>query len=157
MSKKKLQTPPPLQKCLYLSYNERHSGGESLSDEQWSSRADAHTEVTFTGVGREKDEKNFFPSTREIPVTDEVFAADTVYLVVYRYQDGDTFGTSYGNWGIWLVTTNEEEALKAGADIESGALSKKGAYLPWEGYFSGLENVEIHSFRVGKSGRVIHH
>lgn len=154
MSKKKhVSEAPPPQKELYLSYKETHTGGESESDEQWSSRSPSYTEVTFTGLSRVKDDSGFFPSHRALYVDDDVYAAEEVYLVVYRYQDGDTFGTSHGNWGVYAVVKSEEEALKIGVDIESGTLHKDGKYLPWEGYFSSLEGIEIHSFRVGNTPR----
>lgn len=155
MPRKTTPTPP---KYLYLSFKEHRTGGElEHPEEQFSFRSPTYIEVTFTGLGRERETSSFFPDTREIEVTDEVYNSSTVYLVIYRYQDGDSFGTSYGNWSVWAVTTDETKALKIASDIESGRLSKKGTYLPWEGYFNKLEGVEVHSFRVGKSGRVIHH
>ena len=78
-----------------------------------------------------------------------MYAAETVYLVVVRYGDGDTFGHTYGNWTVFAATASEEEALKIGESIEDGSLvKKKPGYYRWTAYFNSLESVEIHAFRV---------
>jgi hypothetical protein len=146
-------------KMLYLSYDETRRGGACTSRDPYSLREDAHTEVVFNGLSRDKDDSTFFPSAREIEVTDEVYAADEVYLVVVRYQDGDIFGTSYGNWGIWAVVASEAEALRLAEEVKKPVQRPKPGdpYRFWEGYFSHLEGVEIHSFRVGTSAHIIRH
>jgi hypothetical protein len=147
-TKKKAKTvpPPPPPKRLYLGYKTSSSGGQRESDEPYSSRSPEYIEVTFTSLSRESG--TFFG--HNIEVTDEVYAADEVYLVVVRYRDGDSFGSSHGNWTVWAAVATEAEAIKIGRDIESGALHKDGHYLPWEGYFNSLEGVETHSFRVAE-------
>ena len=153
---------PPPEKKLYLGYSTHSTGGEPESDEQWSSRSPQYINVTFNTLTRESG--TFFG--HDITVSDEVYNADEVFLVIVRYQTGDTFGTSYGNWTVWAAVTSADEAEKISDDITSGALEKarekdpsKYVYLPWVGYFESLEGVEIHSFRVGNipaSSKVAH-
>jgi hypothetical protein len=160
-TKKKIRPPPPPPpppKRLFLGYKSTSTGGDSDSREPYSCRSPQHTEVTFTSLTRVSG--TFFG--HNINVSDEVYAAEVVYLVVVRYSDGDSFGTSYGNWTVWEATASEEEALKVAKSIEDGTLVKKyeegvrkgtATYMsiPWNGYFSHLEGVEIHSFRVADS------
>ncbi len=147
MSKKTKEVPNPT-KRLYLVYESSSEGGECESDEPYSSRTPTYKTVRFTSVLREK--MGFFG--HDFEVTEEVYNGSQVFLVVVRYQDGDSFGTSHGNWEMWQAVGSAEEALKIKQDILSGALTKKGHYLPWEGYFCRLEDVEIHSFQIGRNG-----
>jgi len=165
MPRKKPVLPPPEKKHLYLAYQETHTGGEPESDEQWSSRSPGYLMVSFTGLGREKTPHDgFFPSSNEheVEVSDEVYASCEVYLVIPRYRDGDSFGTTHGHWTVWAAVTSEEEALRIAEDANKTDNPYRrdrtpGPYRPWEGYFARLENVEIHHFRVGKSGHIIRH
>lgn len=165
MSRKKPVSPPPEKKYLYLTYRETRTGGESESDKPFSCRDDAYITVTFTGLGREKTPHDgFFPlaGEHEVEVPDEVYAAAEVCLVIPRYRDGDSFGTTHGNWCVWAAVTTEEEALRIAEDVNKTDNPRRssrtpGPYRPWEGYFAHLEDVEIHSFRVGKSGHIIRH
>ena len=93
---------PPPQKMLYLGYTSTSTGGEAESNEQWASHSPRYIKVKFTSLSRESG--TFFG--HNIVVTDEVYAADEVYLIVVRYQDGDTFGTSHGNWTVWAATAS---------------------------------------------------
>lgn len=147
-------TPKPEPKYLYLTYEETVTGGERTSDEPYSQRTPRHTTVQFKTLARKQGDK-FFPHTVE--VTDDVHAAEVVFLVIPRYYDGDSFGTSRGLWAVWAAVKTEDEALKIQRDIESGALHKDGKYLPWEGHFCGLEGVEVHAFRVGETSHVHYH
>lgn len=90
-------------------------------------------------------------NTRPWKSHDKVYnCQDYVYLVVVRYQDGNTFGTTYGYWNVHLVTTDQKEAVDRRADILNGTLPKAPGtnYHPWEGYFTHLEDVEIHAFKL---------
>lgn len=149
---------------LYLTYKENVTGGERLTEEQFSDREPAYTKVTFLGLFREPPKsKTFFPdpSVKEIEVSEDTGKASMVYLVIVRYRDGDTFGTSHGNWEVFRATEIEKEALSIKTDIESGAMEKRaekeGRYLPWTGYFNSLEGVEVHAFRVGASSEILYH
>lgn len=139
---------------LYLSYKETHTGGEAESDEQWACRSPSYTEVSFIGLSREEPDTGFFPEYREIEVPEALHGAETVFLVIYRYQDGDSFGTSHGNWGVYAAVGTEEEALAIRKDIGDGS---SGMHRPWDGYFKSFEGVEIHAFKVGRKGGIIYH
>lgn len=130
---------------LYLGYSESRSGGEALSDEQYCDHADAHIEFQPEGLYTEKS------STQETVGVDfdptQHVGAD-VYMVVVRYYDGDTFGRCYGHWFIEGIYLDRDEALKNKNAIESGSYSKKGCYNDWEGYFAGLESVNVWGTQV---------
>lgn len=145
--------PPPPGKRLYLGYKTSSSGGQRESDEPYSCRSPEYITVTFTSLSRESG--TFFG--HNIEVTDEVYAADEVFIVVVRYRDGDSFGSSHGNWTVWAATATEAEAVKIAESITDGSLVKEaekakgnGGWVsfPWTGHFNGLEGVEVHGFRV---------
>jgi len=152
----KTKTPSPQPKRLYLGYTSTSSGGEPESEEPYSSRSPTYITVTFTSLSRESG--TFF--VHDIKVSDEVYEADEVFLVVVRYQDGNSFGTSHGNWDVFDAVATEDEAIKIAKSIEDGSLvkaveadQKKGIYhryILWTGYFNSLEGVEIHSFKVAQ-------
>lgn len=132
--------------ALYLSldYNEDRRGGKPESDEPYSSRSPTYVEVSFHSLSRGSGTGRWGSN---IEVSREIYEAAEVYVVIVRYQDGDSFGTSHGNWCVAGVATTAEEARK----IEAAArLPQKdhSHYREWDGYFSGLEEVEIHAFRV---------
>lgn len=135
---------PPPGKRLYLGYKTSSSGGQQESDEPYSCRSPEYITVTFTSLSRESG--TFFGHNIEV--------ADEVFIVVVRYRDGDSFGSSHGNWTVWAATATEAEAIKIAGSITDGSLVKeeekaKGrVYFPWTGYFNGLEGVEVHGFRV---------
>jgi len=114
MAKKKSIPPPPepKPKYLYLSYEETSTGGDYADGEEGDSfrnRSPRNTTVSFTALSRVQDKGTFFPSCSCVEVSDDVYAAERVFLVIYRHRDGDTFGTSHGNWGVWASVKTEEE------------------------------------------------
>jgi hypothetical protein len=66
-----------------------------------------------------------------------------VFLVVVRYEDGDTFGSCYGNFHFYSIRATEKEAEKDKAIIETPR-GENDDYRPWDGYFERLEEVEIY-------------
>ena len=138
-----------MNKKLYLSYQSSTQGGELQQDSIY--RNPAYISVTFKSVAREKN--GFF--AHDFEVSEEVFNAERVFLVIPRYQDGNSFGTTHGNWEVWAAIATEDEALKIREAIVEDTLTD--AYPPWKGYFSTLEDVEIHCFRIGKTTNVQYH
>ena len=145
MNKKKIIEKEPIR--LWFSYTSSAYGGEALSEEPYADRADEHREVSFHGCYNAGPDGLNFDST-SVEVSKEVFEAKKVYLVVVRYEDGDTFGRSYGNWHIVDVVLTEEEARDIDSGIRSKTYTDKCGYNCWEGYFNRLESVEIHEFPV---------
>lgn len=118
-----------------------------MSDERWSDRADQHTTLDVNNLYASEPKHLFFKDS--IEVDPSVLDCSEVYLVVVRYQTGDTFGRSYGNFHFYSVRKTEEEAIKDRLDCESPV--KKGDYenyRPWDGYFERLEHVEIHKMKL---------
>jgi len=139
-------------KKLYLDYVEGSAGGEY--EENGTRRSPLFKRVMFKSVYRDRPD-GFF--AHDIDVSDDLWNAERVFLVVVFYQDGDSLGKSHGNWDVWKVVGTGEEAIEIEKGIFSGAAEKTEKYCPWTGHFNRLENVEIHSFRIGKNSHVHYH
>lgn len=138
-------------KKLYICTRESSTGGEPESDEKWCHHSDIIMTVEFLGVTREKPD-GFFPC-ESMEVSDEIYDAERIYLVIPRYYSGGTFGRTCGYWCVEGVFKTPEEAEALAKAIRGKNYnSKSRGYLPWVGYFEGLEDVEIHSFPIRNSG-----
>lgn len=133
-------------KTLYLDYDSSATGGEPESDEKWCSYSPTYHTVHFKKLYRSQPEKFFCTS---VEVSDDLYDEKYLHLAVVRYQDGNTFGTSHGNWHILGLYGSEEEAAAA---LEVAKVPAKdgdyGNYRPWEGYFNRWEDGEIHVLSV---------
>lgn len=126
---------------VYIEYASTSSGGERLTDEQWSDRADEHITLEVKRLYKTEPEHLFFKDSLE--VEPKVLESQFVYLVVVRYKTGDTFGSSYGNFHFYSVRATKEEAAQDQKDINAPR-KDNNSYRPWDGYFERLEEVEIH-------------
>lgn len=128
---------------VYIEYNSFTDGGERINpDERWSNRTDQNTTLTVQKLYASEPKHLFFRDS--IEVDPSVLECSEVYLVVVRYQTGDTFGRSLGNFHFYSVRKTEQEAIEDRWVCESPV--KKGNYenyRPWDGYFERLEFVEI--------------
>lgn len=158
---------------LYLHTTESSTGGEPESDDRWCYHSDLVMKVSFDSVSRSHNA--FWGCGCSFDVTEEVFKADQVFLVIVRYYDGGTFGRTCGNYKVQGSFLTEKEALDFAESIENGTYEKEaekarkksksvfgGPYMPWVGYFSGLEGVEVHCFSVqnepkNKNRNIIYH
>ncbi len=134
---------------LYIKTTESSYGGEPESDDQWCHHSDVVRTVSFDSVSRNRG-SGFWGCGESFEVSKEVFNSDRVYLVIVRYSDGGTFGRTVGNWHVQDAFVDEESALKLASSILDRTYEKENpqAYKPWIGYFSGLEDVEVHCFTV---------
>lgn len=152
---------------LFIDTTEDSYGGEAESDDEWCHHSDIVKTVEFNCVYRKKNSKSFWGGT-SFEVTEEVYKAPRVFLAIVRYSDGGTFGRTVGYWEIMGAFTTEAEALAMTASIEGGTFKTDyphlaRSYMPWEGYFSGLQGTEVHSFPILDEGpspgasKVIYH
>lgn len=139
--KKKEKIETPAEDRIYIDYQETRSGGEPLSDEEWSNRADSNIEIEFLGAYRSPPKHKFFYDS--FPVDPELHKPGKVYLAVVRYSTGDTFGRTNGAWHLVGLAKNSREAQ----EMLDAALNGTG-WKPWEGYFERFESTEIHSLEV---------
>jgi len=68
---------------------------------------------------------------------------DGIYLIVVRYETGNSFGRSPGQWYVEGVYNDSEEAIDIAKSIKDNKYTKE-EYPVWKGYFETLEGVEIH-------------
>jgi hypothetical protein len=112
---------------IYIEYKEKRSGGEAEDEsDRWSSRADTNIDYKLVNAYLQKPESCWY--FEEFDVECEETPKD-IYAVVVRYQDGDTFGTSYGNGCIEGVYLDEDTALKVVEFIENDTYKEK--YARW--------------------------
>ena len=73
---------------------------------------------------------------------------NNIYVVVVRYNTGDTFGQSIGKGHIEKICTTPKEAYEIKSQIEEDKYSNDEGYLQWQGYFEDLESVEVVSLNI---------
>lgn len=135
------------------------TGGDPIDDGPWSSRTDEQTTVrSIEVVASENGEYDL-----------DVSLGDDVYVVVVYYSTGDTFGNSYGEYKIYDVFDNAEQAYDL-AGVIKGMTSpysietKKAVDTGWEfecngktyrkcwaGYFESFEGVSVEKLWVRKT------
>jgi len=142
---------------IHLNYNSSEDGGNTIEpDDPWSSRTDRHRYFYPKTLFINRDDVPTWQSER-IEIDFKPEKGTDVFLVVVRYTDGDTFGTSYGNWHIECVFQKRKEAKELKEKIEKEEKeyedngrkwSKDDVYRPWRGYFERMEYVEIYNLDI---------
>lgn len=127
---------------VWIKFCEFQVGGASIGDGEL--RSPMMTQLTVDAVSKTPP-SSFW--NHSIAVEPKVLEAKFVYLVIVRYQDGNTFGTSHGNFLFYSVRATPEEALADQEVICTPAQNSK-EYREWEGYFEKLEGVEIRLFQL---------
>jgi len=126
---------------IYLYYNEDETGGnisEGYEDSEWPSHEPLYRSFHVLGLSRTIKKNDWI---EQIEVDFDPKEVNDVWVVIVRYQSGDSFGSSYGNWHIEGAYKAEGKAIFIKKSIENGTY--KGWYKPWIGYFEGLESVEV--------------
>ena len=135
---------------LWVSYSEERSGGEKSEPGQWSSRAPTYITVTVEGLFLEEPDSLYRESVEVMGELTWAHAGEQAYLLVVRHSDGDTYGSSYGHAHFEGVYETLKEAEAVAQTINDGSYSNK-RYKPWDGFFTKLEGIEIHSMTINKS------
>lgn len=149
---RKLQPPKPDDRVELFIETSRDTVRDYHSGEQWGEWETIYNS-RIDKVSRNKDLLHKW-SFEAFKVPQSTYDADKVYVVVVTYSSGDTFGCSYGNIAIAFVTEDADEAIKAKKAVETDWSDKwrdhpKGVgYAPWNGYFEGVQSVEIQMFNV---------
>jgi hypothetical protein len=128
---------------LFVNYSESHvSGGEICAGQENYSWPSYETEYQSYDV-ESITLKNVSPYHEEIIHDLPDPKPNGLWVVVARYSDGGTFGSTSGYGSIEGVYDTRKEAQARADELEKGGSSRKG-YTPWTGYFSDFEGVEIH-------------
>lgn len=132
-------------KMLFMGYETNSIGGhrEDRSD-PYSLRSDCYLNPKVIGFS-DKREADFY-HYENIETSSELDFFETIYAVVVTYRDGDTFGRTYGNLCLDSAFNDKEMAQKRLEEIYNG--KSDTIYEPWNGYFSGLEEVNIYSVNM---------
>lgn len=142
---------------LFLTYEENRSGGQVCAGqegEEWADHEDEVIEVEFKELVLDEPPRSY-PYPHMILGPEGVKEGDELYLTIVRYYDGGTFGRTCGYWHVHGVHRTAEEAAKLAKTVRAKGSDQHSydQYRPWIGYFAGLEDVEIHKFRVAQCRR----
>jgi hypothetical protein len=134
---------------LHVNYQEWHeSGGDVMegedSDSPYASRNPAyrHWEVTDITLSNGTPYHSPFTWTGEVP--------EKLFVVWVRYHDGNTFGTTYGYGTVEGVFADAITAQLAVDSIRADQWNSPNGYCCWDGYFSGLDEVDYTEVSVRK-------
>lgn len=139
---------------IYITYEEYRTGGEPESNETYSQRSDTHINIRWKNAYI-KERNSCYSETIEIDFNPEDIGH--IYIVVVRYQSGDSFGTSYGNWKIVGAYKNVKDAQEILDKINYDEEHKydedykkeyEKEFREWDGYFERFENAGIEVLHV---------
>jgi hypothetical protein len=85
---------------LHVEYTSHESGGQPLSDDKWTDYSDRIITFSLTNVFLNREDKTQWRN-EDIESDVDIKRGDTVFVVVVRYGDGDTFSRSRGNYSFW--------------------------------------------------------
>lgn len=124
---------------IWIEYETSFTGGEASNPEEegevYVYRKPMNTLLEIKKLYR-SEPTIFFKDS--IEVAESTLNCKMVYLVVARYFDGDSFGTYAGKFQFYSIRETQEEALADRLECEGPGPHR------WDGYFCGLENVEVH-------------
>jgi len=135
---------------LFVDYYEMFSGGEICSgdeDASWPNYEPSHTEFKITSDAFIVCPNKIYTALVHCSFDPEEHIGKNIYVVVVRYQTGDSFGTSHGRWEMEGGYLTKEEAAKVKESINDNTYE---GYKSWKGYFEALEDVEIHELKIVK-------
>jgi len=124
---------------LVLCYEEKTTGGGICKGQEhqlWPDYEPLYYEVALLSLHR-PDLKQLSWNCETVYAQFNPTKAKRAHLVVVKYQDGDTFGTSHGNVYIEGAYRTKKEADRIAKSIEDDIY--KGGYKAWSRYFKSLE------------------
>ena len=101
--------------------------------------------ITFSVTGISRTKTSHGAGMEPIEVPPEIYSLPQVYVVIVRYSDGGTCGTTYGHWAIAGVRGDAEEATFFAKSVREGT---SGHHRVWDGYFAAWEDIEIYELKV---------
>jgi hypothetical protein len=143
---------------VYLTYSEHRSGGdiyEGQEEYDFPDREDSYIDFTPKGLFTKQGQ---WQETIDVTFNPNKYVDKDIYLVVVRYETGDTFGCTYGAWSVTGAFSSLEEAELMRTIIEQDdekvydAAYKEhevewpnaSSWPAWKGYFERLSSVEIY-------------
>lgn len=133
---------------LYLAYEEHNTVISDTygEDGPYSGYTEEQREVTFKNLFLKRPPHIW--RIEEIVIDEPVQVGTPVVLVVPRWTDGGTFGQTHGYWQVEGVFTDLNKASELAESIRNRSYKKERDYLPWTGYFAGLDNVDVEVMTV---------
>ncbi len=140
-----------LPRNIYIAYDESISGGEICAGQEndiWPSYEEQVVDLSLLYASlTPPSDPHFDIETIEPDANFEY--AKCVYVVLVRYYDGDTFGSTTGLHKIMGVYADNKDAECIRDAIKGKYYDSKqnrgSGYdgNPWTGYFAGLESVDV--------------
>ena len=132
-------------KYVRVSYTEKTWISREGDGKPYSDSGDSETDFQVIGVSCQNESDS--PYYNLVEVQEDFADGDVAYVVVVRYDTGDTFGRS-NNCGVVVdVCSTTKKANAVGDSCENG--KHEGSYR-WTGYFDNFRSVEIVKCVVGE-------
>jgi hypothetical protein len=150
---------------LWLKYSEKHVTINDTYGEDGPYTGFSEEEIEFhpeylKSKEPEKDAHWNFRTVQKLECECEFDPKDCkkLYLVVVRYTDGGTFGSTKGYWTVKGIFKDDDSAHAFKKLVEDGKCPKRTyeshdgsieeMHHEWEGYFASLDGVEVHRLEV---------
>jgi hypothetical protein len=139
-------TPPEKPYHVIVKYNQHEKEVRAIKpNDEWDS---GEQEIFFTIESVHATEPEYgWPQSVEVSFNPEDHLEENMYVIVVRYDTGDTFGNTYNTWKIPEVVLTMAEADKICKAIK---YDKYDGYVSWKGYFEHFNSVdyEVHMLRI---------
>ena len=136
---------------LYMSYEQSERIVEDTYGEDGPYTGYTESEMEFSPLGLHKSRPNVF-LVEELKPDFDISNLRKVWLVIVRYTDGGTFGTTSGNWVVKGVFKSSDlakaSALAKSIKDDTYVPAEKYGYMEWKGFFNKLDDVELHHMEL---------
>lgn len=144
---------------LWLRYSEHENCiHDDFNSQDWSGYSEYEKEFTPLSLHRsEPKNKSYGDYPERLELDFNPARSKKLWLVIVRYSDGGTFGTTHGYWKVKAICKDDKKAGEIAQQIRSGTFPKPTyqwhgkthtGMHEWEGYFSSLDDVEIHGMEI---------
>lgn len=127
---------------LVLDYESFHETVREPRDDEWDK---GEVEVCFRPIKLRLGEQGDSWIVETFEMHSPVKVGDELFLVVVRYDTGDTFGKTYGEYIFVGLYEDYEEVDRVEKSIKDNSHERSGA---WTGYFDTYRYTEVHAMKV---------
>jgi len=127
----------------------RHGGGvcPGQEDSDWPDYEDEYIEIEPVCLLKGSEPLGRFYGGADAVELEGDENSSFGWVVYVRYSDGDTFSWTGGYTETIKAFDNNKSAEALAQSVRDGGSGGLG-YKPWEGYFSGLQSVEVRKLAI---------
>lgn len=136
--------PPEKKYHLFVMYEEY---GTVVKERNYNDEWDTgEQEIHFTIQSIHATEQEMgWPQQVHVAFDPEKHLGEDIFVLVVRYDTGDTFGRTYNAWTIPEIVLTKKEAKEI---CQAIIYDKYDGYKPWEEYFEHFRSADYEMFEL---------